>query len=385
MRHAFGERQVLSSRSRSRQTSGLDAPPEVWRLRLRVNHFPPFAFRWLTLALFAAIGCGSNSGGDNRLNIGGSTFVYPMMDKWASIYEKDKGIKVNYNSIGSGGGIRQMTDKTFDFGCSDAPMNDEQIENAKKSGGEVVHIPLAMGGVVPAYNLPGVEKPVRFTGPVLVDIFMGDIKNWSDGRLQKIQEDGVTLPDLDISVVHRSDGSGTTFIFVDYLSKISPDKWGGKDGPGVGTSVKFPVGVGQKGNEGVAGHVDRNKGAIGYIELIYALSNNIKYGSVKNEAKEYVMASLESVTAAGDASLTVIPDDLRYSLTNAPGKESYPISGTVWAIVYVNPPQKANLIVDFLRWATHEGQQYTKDLHYAPLPKGIVERVEKKLDMIKVK
>jgi phosphate transport system substrate-binding protein len=349
------------------------------------------AFRWLTVAavpvlgitLLALYGCGGAE--DKRLNIGGATFIYPMMDKWASIYEKEKGVKVNYNSIGSGGGIRQMTDKTFDFGCSDAPMNAEQLENASKQGGEVVHIPLAMGGVVPAYNLPSVKKPVRFTGPILADIFMGEISNWSDKRLQDIQEQGVTLPKLDISVVHRSDGSGTTYIFVEYLSKVSPDKWGGRNGPGVGTSVKFPVGVGQKGNEGVAGHVGRNEGAIGYIELIYALSNDIKFGSVKNKAGEYVAASLESVTAAGDAALKDIPDDLRYSLTDAPGKESYPISGTNWAIVYVNPPKNGKAIVDFLRWCTHEGQQHTKDLHYAPLPKGIVERVDKKLDMIKVK
>ena len=341
-----------------------------------------FSLRWLAMLLLPAlVGCGGGAD-DKRLNVGGSTFVYPMMDKWASVYEKEKGVKVNYNSIGSGGGIRQMTDKTFDFGCSDAPMNEEQLENAKKQGGEVVHIPLVMGAVVPAFNLPGVTKPVRFTGPILADIYMGEITNWSDKRLQDIQEDGVVLPKLDISVVHRSDGSGTTYIFVEYLTKVS-SKW--KDKIGMGTSVKFPVGVGQKGNEGVAGQVTRNPGAIGYIELIYALSNDIKFGAVKNKAGEYVVPSLESVTAAGDAALTDIPDDLRYSLTDATGQASYPISGTVWAIVYVNPPQKDKLIVDFLRWATHEGQQYAKDLHYATLPKGLVERVEKKLDTIEVK
>jgi phosphate transport system substrate-binding protein len=324
---------------------------------------------------------GNGGGGEKRLNAGGASFIFPMMTKWTDEYKKQKGVEVNYTSTGSGAGIQQMIKRSYDFGCSDAPMNDEQIKKAKDEGGKVVHIPLALGAVVPTYNLPGVEKPVRFTGEVLAEIYLGKIKKWNDKKLQALQEDGVTLPSMGIAVVHRSDGSGTTYIFADYLAKVSPE-W--KQKVGVNTSLKWPTGVGFKGNEGVAAHVSRTKGAIGYNELIYALQNKIGYGSVKNKEGNYIQGSLESVTKAADASLKDIPDDLRFSLTDAPGKDSYPIAGTNWAVLYVNQPaDKGAMIRDFLYWVTHTGQELCAPLHYARLPQSLVERLEKKLQTIK--
>lgn len=345
----------------------------------------------LTALMLTGMGCtgkpkttgsGSNGAAEQvkKLNIGGATFIYPMMDKWSYDYEKVKGTKVNYNSIGSGSGIQQMMAGTLDFGCSDAPLNDKQLAEAKEKKGEVVHIPLAMGAVVPAYNLAGVDVPIKFTGPILADIYLGKITKWNDPALASINP-GVNLPDKQIAVASRSDGSGTTYIWVDYLAKISSE-W--KEKVGVGTSVKFPTGVGAKGNEGVAGFVSKNDGAIGYIELIYALGNNIKFGTVQNKEGNFVTASLASVTAAAAGALTEIPDELRYSLTNAPGKDAYPISGTNWAILYVKQPEnKKQAIVDFLYWITHDGQELCAAKHYARLPSGLVERLEKKLAQVK--
>jgi phosphate ABC transporter phosphate-binding protein len=333
----------------------------------------------LSLAV-ATVGCGGCSKG-KRLDGAGSTFVYPMMSKWASEYDKAKGIKVNYQSIGSGGGIQQMTAKTVDFGCTDGPMNEEQLAKCRENGAEAVHIPLVMGAVVPVYNLKCIEKPLRFTGPVLADIYLGKIKKWNHKDLRDLNPD-VELPNKEILVVHRSDGSGTTYIWVDYLAKVSK-RW--KKQVGVATSVDWPCGSGQKGNEGVAGQVKRSAGAIGYVELIYALQNKIKFGLVRNKEGKYIEASLDSVTAAANASLKKIPPDLRYSITNAPGKESYPISGTVWAVVYNKlPKDRGQMVVDFLRWVTHEGQEHARALHYARLPEGLIDRLEKKLDAIKL-
>ena len=338
------------------------------------------------MAVTLLVGCGGTPGGKDRaanvrLNIGGASFIYPMMTKWAAEYKKAKGGLINYNSIGSGGGIQQMTVKTLDFGCTDAPMTDAKLEEAKKIGGEVVHIPLAMGAVAIAYKLDGVMKPIRFTGPVLADIYLGKLKKWNDKRLQEIQEQGVVLPDADIVVVHRSDGSGTTHIFTDYLAKVSPE-W--KKKVGVGTSLQWPAGVGMKGSEGVSGHVGRTAGALCYVELTYALQNKISFGAVKNKEGHFILAGLKSVTAAADGSLASIPDDLRYSITDAPGKDSYPIAGTNWAISYVNPPSgKGPAIREFLTWVTHEGQELCEALDYARLPASLVERVEKKLALIK--
>lgn len=338
-------------------------------------------FAALAATVLIGAGCGGAGTQGQRLNGGGSSFVDPMMSKWASEYNKAKGVQVNYQSMGSGHGIQQMIAKTIDFGCSDAPMNDEQLNKAKESGGEVVHIPLVMGAVVPIYNLQAIKEPLKFSGPVLADIYLEKIKKWNDPELAKLNP-GVELPDQDILTVHRSDGSGTTYIWVEYLSKISP---GWKDKVGVGVSVNWPGGVAAKGNEGVAGKVSQASGAIGYVELIYALQNKIPFGEVQNHEGQFVKPSLESVTAAAKAALTNIPDDLRYSLTDAPGKESYPISGTVWAVLYVNQPSgKGQAIVDFLRWVTHEGQEYTKNLDYARLPDELVRRSEKKLGQVEV-
>jgi phosphate transport system substrate-binding protein len=302
-----------------------------------------------------------------------------MMSRWASEYDKRTGVQVNYQSIGSGGGIQQMIVKTFDFGCTDAPLNEEQLQKARETNGEVVHIPLVMGAIVPAYHLAEVEEPLRFTGAVLADIYLGKITKWNDAALKDLNP-SAALPDQEISVVRRSDGSGSTFIWVDYLSKVSP-QW--KETVGVGTSVNWPVGLGQKGTEGVAGQVKRTPGSMGYIELTYALQNNIKYGLVQNREGEFVQANLESVTAAAAGALAEIPDDLRYSLTDPPGKEAYPISGTVWAVIYVNqPPGKGKAVVDFLRWVTHEGQEHAAALHYARLPQGLIPRVEQQLDKV---
>ncbi len=323
----------------------------------------------LAAAVLAGIGCsgvGGGSGEAKRLNGEGSTFVYPLMTKWASEYDKAKGVQVNYKSTGSGAGIQQMISKTEDFGCTDAPLNDEQLAKAKQEGGDVVHVPLAMGAVVPIYNLPEVKRPIRFSGKVLADIYLGNIKKWNDPALAKLNP-GVELPDQDILTVHRSDGSGTTYIWTDYLSKVS-DEW--KDQVGRGTSVNWPGrGVAAKGNEGVSGKVSQSGGSVGYVELIYAVQNKIGFGHVQNKQGAFPEPSLESVTAAAKGAMTNIPDDLRYSLTNASGKDSYPISGTTWAVVYVNqPPDKAPALKEFLRWVTHEGQQYTQDLTYARLP-----------------
>lgn len=321
------------------------------------------------------------SSGTTRLNAGGSSFIYPMMSKWAATYEKTKGTQVNYQSVGSGGGIQQMTAKTFDFGCTDGPMNDEQLKKCQDSGAEAIHIPLVMGAIVPIYNLDDVTEPLKFTGTMLADIYLGKIKKWNDPAIQQ-DNAGVKLPDKEIVVVRRSDGSGSTYIWVDFLSKISSE-W--KKTVGIGTSVNWPVGVGQKGSEGVAGQVRRSPGSIGYVELTYALQNKLKYGSVKNKEGEFVVPSLDSVTAAAAGALADIPEHLRYSITDAPGKGAYPISGTVWAVVYDKlPADKGQAVIDFLRWTTHEGQEMAKDLDYARLPPGLVERLEKKLDKIQV-
>jgi len=327
----------------------------------------------------AASGCGGCQ--SKRLSGGGSTFVYPMMSKWTAEYDRARGVKVNYQSIGSGGGIAQMTARTFDFGCTDGPMNEEQLKKCRDNGAEALHIPLVMGAVVPVYNLPDVKEKLRFSGPVLADIYLGTIKRWNDRALRDLNP-GVDLPDRPIQVVHRSDGSGTTYVWVDYLAKVSP-AWN-KD-VGVATSVNWPVGVGAKGNEGVSGQVGRTPGCIGYVELIYALQNDIQFGRVKNREGTFIEADLQSVSAAAAAALENVPDDLRYSITDAPGKDSYPISGTVWAVVSTKlPADKGPMVVDFLRWVLHEGQEYCEKLHYARLPKGLVERADKKLDQIKV-
>jgi phosphate ABC transporter phosphate-binding protein len=334
--------------------------------------------------LALGLGCLGCSSGP-RLDGAGSSFIDPLMQEWSNLYASKKSVKVNYQSRGSGAGIEMMTDKKVAFGCTDAPLTEEQLARCKTVGGDVLHVPLVMGAVVPAYNLPG-NPELRFSGPVLVDIYLGKIKRWDEEPLKDLNPD-VQLPALDIAVVHRSDSSGSSYIWTDYLNKVSERTWpndknAGWKKVGVGTAVQWPCGVGAKGNEGVAGQVQRAEGSIGYVELLYALQNKIPYGEVQNREKKFIKATTKSVTAAA-ASLEKIPDDLRYSLTDAPGEEAYPISGTTWAVLYAQQPAgRAGLVTDFLRWVTHEGQTNAEELHYAPLPEAIVRRVEEKLGKV---
>ncbi len=316
------------------------------------------------------------------LSAGGSTFVNPVMQHWASIYEKLKGVRIDYREVGSGKGRQGAIDRVFVFGCSDAPVDDEQINQVKQRGGRLLHVPLVMGAVVPAYNLPAVAEQLRFTGKALGDIYLGRITHWDDEAIQA-SNPGVALPHTKITVIRRLDASGTTYIWTDYLAKVSGEF---KMAVGVGTEVVWPVGESGRGNQGVADLIGRNIGSIGYIELNYALENNLHFGLLKNKEGKLVKPSLESVTAAAAASLAIIPDDLRYSLTDAPGADSYPVVGTAWAILYADQssnPAAADL-VEFLRWATHEGQVYVKDLKYAPLPPELIKRIADQLAAIKL-
>jgi phosphate transport system substrate-binding protein len=316
-----------------------------------------------------------------RLHGGGSSFVNPMMQQWCRDYRAQKDIQIHYQSVGSGAGILHMTTGTFDFGASDAPLNEDQLKKAMDAGGEVIHVPLCLGAVVAAYNLPEIEQPVRFTPDVLADVFLGKIKKWNDPALAAINP-GLELPERDMVTVHRGDASGTTYVFTEYLSKVSPE-W--KKQVGFGQTVPWKVGVAQKGNEGVSGHIAKTPGALGYTELTYALQHKLKMGIIRNRAGTFVRPSLESVTAAAVGALKEIPQDLRFSLTDVAGKDSYPISGTVWAVLYVNQRgDKGQALTDFLRWVTHDGQQQCESLHYARLPAELVSRLDKKLDQVKV-
>jgi len=315
-----------------------------------------------------------------QINGAGATFPYPIYSKWFSEYNKmHPDVEINYQSIGSGGGIRQLTNETVFFGASDGPMTDEQLQAAP---GRILHFPTVLGGVVPVYNIPGVTGELKFTGKVLADIIMGRINKWNDPSIVALNS-GAKLPASDIAVAHRSDGSGTTYIFVDYLSKVSPEF---KKTVGVATSVNWPVGVGGKGNEGVAGLVKQTPGAIGYVELIYAIQNKIPYGSVQNLDGEFVTASLESVTAAAAAAVKAMPADFRVSITNAPGKGVYPISSFTWLLFYENPKdkQRAKIMMDFLKWALTDGQKYCAELGYAPLPQEVVSLEMNALKKIKL-
>jgi phosphate transport system substrate-binding protein len=312
------------------------------------------------------------------LNGAGATFPYPMYSKWFSEYHKlHPDIQINYQSIGSGGGIRQVINGTVDFGASDGPMTDEMLKEAKT---KILHLPTVLGADVPAYNIPGVNAELKFTPEALAGIFLGKITKWNDKALTSANP-GVNLPDKDIIVVHRSDGSGTTYIWTDYLSKISPE-W--QSQVGKGTSVKWPIGLGGKGNEGVAGSIRQLQGSIGYVELIYAVQNNIPYGSVKNAAGNFVKATLESVTAAA-ASSPKMPADFRVSITNAPGKDAYPISSFTWLLI---PQQskdaaKGKILADFLNWMVTDGQKMTSALSYAPLPEIVVAKEKEAIKQVK--
>jgi phosphate transport system substrate-binding protein len=311
----------------------------------------------------------------------GATFPYPIYSKWFAEYNRlHPDIQINYQSIGSGGGIRQLTNQTVFFGASDGPMTSEQMLAAP---GKVLHFPTVLGAVVPVYNLPDVEAELKFTGETLSGIFLGKITKWNDPLLAK-DNPGVSLPATEITVVHRSDGSGTSYIWCDYLSKISPEY---KKTVGVATSVNWPVGLGGKGNEGVAGLVKQTPGSLGYVELIYALQNKIAFGSVRNMEGEFVKASVEAVTAAATAAATQMPADFRVSITNAPGKKVYPISSFTWLLLYENPRDKSRskIMVEFARWAFTEGQRYAPDLGYAPLPESVVKLEMAALGKVRVK
>ncbi len=312
------------------------------------------------------------------LNGAGATFPYPIYSKWFSEYHKlHSDVQINYQSIGSGGGIRQVTAGTVDFGASDMPMTDKQLQEFK---GKILNLPTVLGAVVPAYNVPGVTGEVKFTPEVLSGIFLGKISKWNDKAITSANP-GVNFPDANIIVVHRSDGSGTSFIWTDYLSKVSPE-W--KGSVGADTSVKWPIGMGGKGNEGVSGMIRQLQGSIGYVELIYALQNKIPFGSVKNSSGAFVKASLESVTAAA-ASAPKMPADFRVSITNAPGKDAYPISSFTWLLIPVQSKNPANgkILSDFLNWMLTDGQQMTSALSYAPLPENVVAKEKEAVKQIK--
>jgi len=313
------------------------------------------------------------------INAAGATFPYPIYSKWFDEYTKvNPGVRINYQSIGSGGGIRQASELTVDFGASDGPMTDEQLSKAKV---RLLHFPTVMGADVPTYNIPGVTAALNFTPRALAGIFLGTITKWNDPELAKANP-GATLPDKAIIVVHRSDGSGTTYIWVDYLSKVSPE-W--KEKVGVGTSVNWPVGLGGKGNEGVSGLVKQTPYSIGYVELIYAAQNKIDYGLVQNSAGKFVKASLESVTHAAAGAAKAMPADFRVSITNAPGEQTYPIASFTWLLIpeKISDPKKGKAITGFLRWMLKDGQKFAPALLYAPLPKEVVAMEEKAIGQIR--
>lgn len=337
------------------------------------------ALRTITGTILAAglliLGDGAGSASAQMLiNGAGATFPYPIYSKWFDEYAKvDPSARFNYQSIGSGGGIRQIMERTVDFGASDGPMTDEQL---KKAPGEIYRIPMVMGAVVATYNLPGNPK-LRFTPDLLADIVLGKVTRWNDPRIQAVNPE-VSLPDQPIIVVHRSDGSGTTYIWVDYLSKVSKE-WETKVGRG--TSVNWPVGLGGKGNEGVAGQVKNTPGALGYVELAYAITNKLPVAAVRNRAGQFVEPTIESTSAAAAGAAKDMPADFRVSLTNAPGEHAYPVAGFTWLLVYREQPNEAKgkALVKFLRWAIHDGQRYASTLLYAPLPPQVVKMVEAKI------
>lgn len=313
------------------------------------------------------------------INGAGATFPYPIYSKWFEEYHKlHPEAQINYQSIGSGGGIRQVLAGTVDFGATDGPMTDEQLGQAKT---KILHFPTVLGAVVPTYNLPGIDQELKFTSEILAGIFLGKITKWSDGELTRANP-GVSLPDSDIVVVHRSDGSGTTYVWTDYLSKVS-EEWRTKVGKS--TSVNWPVGLGGKGNEGVAGLVKQTPNSVGYVELIYAIQNNMPYGRVRNSSGNFVKADLASVTAAAAASAKEIPEDFRVSITNPAGKNAYPIASFTWLLVpsTISDGTKRKVFTDFLHWMLTEGQKHAEPLAYARLPKEVVGKEMQAISLIK--
>ena len=316
-----------------------------------------------------------------QINGAGATFPAPIYAKWFAEYNKlHSNVRINYQPLGSGAGIRQLTERTVFFGASDGPMTQDQLLAAP---GKILHLPTVLGGVVPVYNLPGVSQELKFNGPVLANIFLGKVTKWNDPAIAALNA-GVNLPGTDIVVAHRSDGSGTTYIWVDYLSKVSPEF---KKVVGVGTAVKWPVGVAAAKNDGVAAIVAQTPGALGYVELIYAIQTKTAYGQVQNMNGKFVKASIDSVSAAAAAAARQMPPDFRVSITNAPGDDVYPISSFTWILLYQEPKDKAQgkMMVDFMKWALMDGQKFAGDMGYAPIPKNVVDMEMKALDAIKVK
>jgi phosphate ABC transporter, phosphate-binding protein len=311
----------------------------------------------------------------------GSTFAQPIYSKWADMYAQKAGVKINYQAIGSGGGIKQLSDEIVDFGATDGPMTDEQLAAAK--GGPIMHFPTVLGGVSITYNLPEVTAPLKFTGPVLAEIYLGKVTKWNDPAIASVNP-GVKLPSRDIIVAHRTDGSGTTYIFADYLSNVSKD-WAG--GPGKGTSINWPVGLGGKGSDGVSGIVKSTPGGIGYVELSYANHNHLPSGLIRNAAGEWVAPTLSSVTAAAAGAVAKLPatTDYRISIVNPAGKGVYPISSFTWILVYTHPKDaaKGQKLVDFLKWAYHDGEAVAGSLDYAPLPTSMVAQLERRLSDVR--
>lgn len=352
--------------------------------------------RWSIIAVAcAAWACGSNgqkagtdsarpaAGGSSMgadLNGAGATFPQPIYKKWFDTYAAASGVKINYQPIGSGGGIKQLSEQTVDFGASDAPMTDDELAKAK--GGPILHFPTVIGAVAIAYNLPGVTQPIKLTGPVVADIFLGKITKWSDARIAALNT-GVALPPTDILVAHRSDGSGTTYIFSDYLSGVSP-AW--QSAPGRGKDLQWPVGLGGKGNDGVAGAVKQTPGGIGYVELAYAKQNNLTTALLQNAAGQFVAPSVEGATAAAAGAAAKLPpgSDYRISIVNAPGAQSYPIASFTWLLVYRTMPDaaKAKKLADFLKWAYTDGEKQAASLFYAPLPDALAARLRSRVDSL---
>jgi phosphate transport system substrate-binding protein len=333
----------------------------------------------LGVACAGVVSCSKSSnpaaekgGGGLSLNGAGATFPYPIYSKWTDEYHKSHpDVAINYQSIGSGGGIRQVLAGTVDFGASDGPMNDEQIKEFQQQRGcDILHFPTVLGADVPSYNLPGVQAEINFTPEALAGIFLGTIKKWNDPLITKANPE-INLPADNIIVVHRSDGSGTTYVWTDYLSKIS-EEWRTKVGKS--TSVNWPVGLGGKGNEGVSGLISQTPDSIGYIELIYAVQTHLGYGRVRNSSGNFIKADLNSVTAAAAEAAQSMPEDFRVSITNAPGKDAYPVSSFTWLLVpsRIQDPQKKKAIVEFLRWMLADGQNLVEALAYARLPQQVV-------------
>jgi len=330
--------------------------------------------------LVVSIACNGGASGNGSVSLqgAGASFPNPLYQKWMSEYGKVKpNVKLDYQSIGSGGGIKQLKEQTVDFGASDAPMKDEDLKSAP---GEVLHVPTVLGAVVITYNLEGVSHPLRFSAEVLADIFLGKIKKWNDPKIAA-DNSGVTLPSTDITVVHRSDSSGTSAVFTDYLSKVSAE-W--KEKVGAGTSPSWPIGLGQKGNEGVTGQVKQTPNTVGYVELAYAVQNKLPVAQIKNASGNFITPSIDAVTAAASGSLATTPEDLRVSITNAAGADAYPISSYTYILVYKaqKDAAKGKALVDFLWWGIHDGEGFAKDLQYAPLPADIVKRAEAKINSV---